>query len=392
MSKLTKTMIEAEQPKERPHYLWDSTQPGFGVKILPSGTKRYIVKYRTKGGGRSAQQRWYQVGTHGSITLDKAREIATKVLGAVADGKDPQEQKQAFRAAQSMNDLWDRFEKEHLSRRKPATVKHYKQIWSSHIKAAVGAKKVVDVNRDDIYRLHRGLSKAPYQANRALAVLSKMFNLAERWEMRPDGSNPCRHVEKYREDARERFLTGDELKRLGKSLSVGLASHSESPQMIGAIKLLLFTGARVSEILMAKWDWVDWENRVLKLPDSKTGAKPIYLSEPAIEVLKSLQELPIASENPYIVAGLKKGQPLDNLRKPWYRIRERAELGDVRLHDLRHTFASIGVSSGLSLPMIGHMLGHSQAQTTARYAHLYTDPVMNAVDGVGKLISGAVDS
>ena len=391
MPRLTKTIIEAEPTDIKPKFLWDSQQPGFGVKVLPTGNRKYVVKYRTKGGGRRAQQRWYLIGTHGNITLDKARDIAKQVLGAVADGKDPQGQKLSFREAATMLDLWDRFEKEHLSKRKETTNRNYQQIWQIHINKALGTKKVIDVNRDDIHRLHHKMSRHPYQANRALSVLSKMFNLAERWDMRPDGSNPCRHVEKYPEKSRERFLNHEELGRLGEALRGGLSAQTETPHMVAAVQLLLLTGARVSEILGARWEWVDWETKIIRLPDSKTGAKPLYLSETAIKILELLQALPQASENPFVIVGRIPRKPLNDLRHPWRRIRKRAGLDDFRLHDLRHTAASIGVSQGMNLPVIGRLLGHSQASTTQRYAHVDVDPALDAANKIGVVVSKALD-
>jgi integrase len=390
MPKLTKTAVETLASADKSLYLWDSTLAGFGIKVLPSGKRRYVVKYR-HGGGRSGQQRWYQVGTHGTITLDQARDTARQVLAAVGRGEDPQASKQGFREAPTVAELWQRFETEHLSSRKPKTITNYKQVWRLHIAQQLAQKKVADVTRDDIYRLHRKVSHAPYQANRTLAVLSKMFNLAERWNIRADGTNPCRHVEKYKETARKRYLSSEEISTLGKSMRQGLISQEETPHMIGGIQLLLLTGARVSEILGAQWDWIDWERRILNLPDSKTGAKPIYLSEPAIDILKHLKSLPSADTNPYVIAGRNKGKPLDNLRKPWGRIQARAGRSGIRIHDLRHTAASIGVSQGMSLPVISRLLGHTQASTTQRYAHVGTDPALEAANKIGAVVAEALE-
>ncbi|MCK5778802.1 MAG: tyrosine-type recombinase/integrase [Rhodospirillales bacterium] len=390
MAKLTKTYIDGLKAEDKPVYYWDDYIKGFGLKVLPTGNKKYVFKYRISGGGRRGQQRWYAIGTHGTITPDKARQIAQQVAGAIAEGRDPQGQKLAFRNAATIHDLWKRFEKEHLGRRKPSTSRHYKQIWAKHIKPRLGTKKVVDVNRDDIHRLHHQMSSHPYQANRAVAVLSKMFNLAEVWGMRPDGSNPCRHVEKYPERSRERYLNEEELGRLGEALQLGLAAQTETPHMVAAIELLLFTGARVGEILGARWEWVDYQKRVIALPDSKTGAKNIYLSDDAIAVLKRLEKLPQRKKNDFVIAGGIKKKPLSDLRHPWLRIRERAGLEGVRLHDLRHTAASIGVTVGMNLPVIGRLLGHTQAQTTQRYAHVANDPALAAADQIGAHIRAAM--
>jgi integrase len=295
---------------------------------------------------------------------------------------------------------------------------------------AIGKRKVADVTRHEIGKLHHALNSTPYQANRALAVLRKMFNLAERWGMRPDGSNPCRHLEKFREQARERMLSTDEIGQLGDVL----ADYDGSPYVVGAIKLLIFTGARLGEILGLRWEWIDFERGEARLPDSKTGVKTLYLPPQAIDVLA---ELPRVEGNPHVIVGLKEGAALVDLEKPWRRIRDRAtvrlwrksgttevralvecltralgreprmkecriaarEVGtklgpgmtDIRLHDLRHAFASIAATNGISLPVIGKMLGHSQPATTARYAHLTNDPVKAAAAAVATRVSGAMN-
>ena len=210
--------------------------------------------------------------------------------------------------------------------------------------------------------------------------MSKMMNLAEAWGLRPDGSNPCRHVKKYREDKRERYLTREELQRLGASLSDAERMKTESPFAIAAVGLLILTGARLTEILTLEWDHVDFENQVLRLPDSKTGAKLIYLNDAAIGLLRTM---PTMAGNPFVVAGAKPGAHLVNLQKPWRRIRSAAQLYDVRIHDLRHSFASVAAGTGMSLPMIGKLLGHTQPATTARYAHLADDPIRVAANAVG---------
>jgi integrase len=214
-----------------------------------------------------------------------------------------------------------------------------------------------------------------------------MMNLAEAWGLRPDGRNPCRHVKKYREQKRERYLTTDELQRLGAALADADRDKTETPFALTAIGLLLLTGARLTEILTLRWDYVDIANAVLRLPDSKTGAKLIYLNDAAIALMRTVPKM---AGNPFIIAGGRPGAHLVNLQKPWRRVRAAAELDDVRIHDLRHSFASVAASAGMSLPMIGKLLGHTQAVTTARYAHLAADPTRAAANEVGKLISAAM--
>jgi integrase len=213
-----------------------------------------------------------------------------------------------------------------------------------------------------------------------------MFNVAEDWGLRPENSNPCRRIKKFKETPRERFLSPDELKRLGEALADADAK-GESPYVTAAIRLLLFTGARLNEILSLEWSHVDLKANLLRLPDSKTGAKTIALPAPAVEILSAL---PKQEGNPHVICGARDGAHLINLQKPWRRIRKAAGLEDVRLHDLRHSFASVAVAGGMSLPLIGSLLGHSQPATTQRYAHLADDPRRAAADAVASTIAASM--
>jgi integrase len=201
--------------------------------------------------------------------------------------------------------------------------------------------------------------------------------------MRPEGSNPVRHVEKYRENRIERYLSAQEIERLETVLSEAEKESSEGPFVLAAIRLLLCTGARLGEILTLKWDYVDLDRAVIGLPDSKTGRKTIYLNSLAIELLTSL---PRVEGNEFVFVGNRKGAHLVNIRKPWYRIRKLAGIEDARIHDLRHTFASIAVSAGSTLPLTGKLLGHRKSATTERYAHLTDDPVRAANEKVAEVI------
>jgi integrase len=233
-------------------------------------------------------------------------------------------------------------------------------------------------------RLHQSMRDTPGAANRCLALLSKMMNLAEQWGERPDGSNPCRHVEKYRESKRDRFLSVAELARLGAACK---QDGAIGPSFLALVRLLIFTGARLSEIQKAQWDWVDFESSVLRLPDSKTGAKTIMLPAPALDVLARIDRV---NGNPYIIAG-EGNRYLVNVWKQWATLRELAELKDIRLHDLRHSFASIGAAGGMSLNIIGGLLGHRQTQTTSRYAHLANDPLKAAANQIAGTIAATMD-
>ena len=264
----------------------------------------------------------------------------------------------------------------------------YRDILARFVIADFGQMRAQDLRRSDVARLHRDLANTPRQANHMLAVVSKLYNWAKIEGYVPSHSeNPARDIEKYRESKRERYLSETELARLGKVLAESETEGTASPYAIAALRLLIFTGARLSEILTLRWSDIDLERRLLRLPEGKTGPRDVYLSAPALEVLSALPRL---SNNPYVIVGGKAGSHIINLRKPWVRMRPRAGLDDVRIHDLRHSYASVGVSGGLSLPIIGKLLGHTQIGTTERYSHLADDPVRAANEAVGRKIDAAL--
>ena len=386
--KITKRAVDALKPGAdgAEAVLWDTEVKGFGVRVQRGGTKSYIVHYRT-GSGRRAPLRKLTIGKHGAPwTPEQARSEAKRLLGIVETGADPAADKIARKEAPTLGDLAERFLAEHAeAKRKASTATEYRRLLDRIILPALGKRKVIEITRQDVGKLHHSLRQAPYQANRVLAVLSKMFNLAEHWGLRPDGLNPCRHVEKFGERKRERMLSSAELGRLGEALS----AHAGSPYTAAAVKLLVFTGARLNEVLSLRWDWIDFDRGEARLPDSKTGAKTLHLPPPALSVLA---ELPRLDGNPHVIVGHKTGAAMVNLEKPWRAIRATAGLDDVRLHDLRHAFASVAASSGMGLPIIGKMLGHTQAATTHRYAHLASDPVKAAAAAVAGKIAAAMGS
>ena len=384
--KITKRAVDALRPKANGSeaMIWDTEVKGFGVRAQRGGSKSYLVHYRA-GTGRGAPLRKVTIGKHGSPwTPEKARSEAKRLLGMVEGGADPAGDKLARKEAPTVADLAARFIAEHAeAKRKASTAAEYRRLLDRIILPAFGKRKVADVTRQDVAKLHHGLRETPYQANRLLAVLGKMFNLAERWGLRPDGSNPCRHVERFGERKRERMLSPAELARLGETL----AGSDGSPYALAAVKLLVFTGARVGEVLGLRWDWIDFDRGEARLPDSKTGAKTLHLPPPALAVLS---DLPRLDGNAHVIVGHKTGAAMVNLEKPWRALRADAGLDDVRLHDLRHAFASVAASSGMGLPIIGKMLGHTQAATTHRYAHLASDPVKAAAAAVAEKIAAAM--
>lgn len=382
MARLSKRTVDGLEARAKEYFVWDEELRGFGLRVAPSGRKGYIVQYRD-GGGRTRRLR---LGLHGVVTAEEARKDARDKLAAVSKGQNPSEEIRRRRTAPTVAELCERFMAEYAPTHcKPSTQREYRRNVDLFIKPRMAALKVAEVERSDIAELHHRLREIPYQANRTLGVLSVMFNQAEVWGLRPDGSNPCRHVKKYREEKRQRFLTPAELDSLGKTLHELEEAGTESRAAINAIRLLILTGCRLGEIQTLKWEHIQGDSAWL--PDSKSGAKRVYLGVPAVEVLRDIERVP---GNPYVIAGKHDGAHLTDLQRPWRRIRKHAGLDDVRIHDLRHSFASMAVGEGESLYIIGKLLGHTQAQTTARYAHLADDPAKQAANRVAGSIGSLI--
>ncbi|QGM97716.1 site-specific integrase [Methylocystis parvus] len=409
--KITKRAVDALAPGERPFIAFDTDLAGFGIRVMPSGAMSYVVEYRPHGGGRGVAKRRVTIGRVGALTPDQARKAAADMLAQVRLGGDPGAEKAEKRKALTVAGLCDAFETEHLETKVKDGTAEAHSLALKRLKDAHGSVKAEALSRGQVSALHSKMRDTPYAANRALAVWSKLYSWAGVRGLVPEGFNPARGIEKYREQGRERFLTGEEFARLGDALRLaeteGLpwdvdetkpgAKHlvRESnrrrvldPFAVAAIRLLILTGARLREILHAKWSQVDVERGVIFLPDSKTGKKPVYLSAAAQEVLASL---PRIEGNPHIIAGANVGAPRADLKKPWAAVTRAGGLEGVRLHDLRHSFASFGAGASLGLPIIGKLLGHTQAATTQRYAHLDADPLRRAVDTIGATISAAMD-
>lgn len=446
-AKITKRVVGSLQAGD---VVWDTEIAGFGVRRQVKAVV-YILKKRVRG-----TQRWLTIGKHGEPwNPDKARDRAKILLGQIADKQDPAQVRDDMKGRPTIKKLCECFMDDYAKEHKKKSSADVDQMnIDNHILPLLGKKFVADIGVSDIDtfkravrngKTARGLPEgktrgAPVRggagaANRCLALLSKAFNLAIKWGWRAD--NPVSHVEKYKERKIERYLSEAEFSALAEALQELANSESEkeepNPYPLAAVKLLIFTGARRNEILTLKWGQVDLANGVIALDDSKTGAKPIYLSAPAKEVLS---QLPQQEKNPYVICGAKKKAHLVNIRKPWTRIRDRATvlmwqqnskiseytqsyqqetgkfptlksvqsfadeqkielncgLQDVRLHDLRHSFASVAAMGGMSLPMIGKLLGHTQSATTARYAHLADDPVKAANEAIGKRLDGLMGS
>ncbi|MBI1328230.1 MAG: tyrosine-type recombinase/integrase [Alphaproteobacteria bacterium] len=383
---LTKTLIEALQPAEKEYAVWDKKQTGFGIKITPKGKRVYICKYRLP----SRKQGKYTIGTHGQITLQQARKLAGDIFAQVRFGKNPMAEKNLYKTALTVSQLCDKYIKEHAEiHKKPSSVYDDNKYIKAHIRPKLGHIYVRDITKHDIEKLHLSLKKTPVLANHVRAVLSKMFALAEKWGIREEGTNPVRHIKKYAEKPRERYLSREEGKRLLNTLNEMETDNTECPYALALIRLLWMTGARGSEIRTAKWEWVDFERKTIELPDSKTGRRTIHLNNPVIAILK---KLPRIENTPYLLPSpIFKNKPLAYPRKTWDAVRENAGLQDFRMHDLRHSYASTGIEAGLSLSEIGKLLGHTQMHTTQRYAHMADIQAKRASDTIGKRFSAGLE-
>ncbi len=383
MPKFTKRSIEALDIRESDYFIWDSELSGFGIRVLPSGRKKFVLQYRF---GKISRR--MGIGQFGAITVDQARGLALQGLAKLRQDIDPLAEVRERRTAVTVKELADRFDAEHIAvHLKATTAKEYRRNVKIFILPAIGQKRILDVTRADIAKFHHDSRDRPYQANRNIEIISKMFNLAELWGLRPDGTNPRRHIKKYPETKRERFFSSSELGAIGRVLNEMEAERIELSSAIAAVRLLLFTGCRLQEIMTLKWTYVDIEQSALHVPDSKTGAKIVSLGAAAVQVLGNLERV---SGNEYVIAGRVPGQHLTDLQPFWQRVRARAGLKDARIHDIRHTFASVAVSNGMSLPIIGKLLGHTQVQTTARYAHLARAPQIEAANDITSLIADSL--
>jgi integrase len=358
---------------------YDTEIKGFGFRITAANAKSFILNYRVNG-----RERRITIGAYPDWTVAAAREEAKHLKREVNKGLDPMGMRHADRAAPNVRDLAKRYLAEYAINKVERARQDDKAILEKLVFPELGSVKVQDVRREDIDRLHRVVSTTrPIRANRMAQLLSKLFNLAIRWELRVD--NPVVGLKRNLEEKRTRYLSGDELRRLMQVLS----NHSNQ-QSANVIRLLLLTGARRGEVLGATWNDFDLKVGVWTKPSAHTKQKKehrVPLSAAAIQLLSEIEEN--AGSSRHVFPGRVPGEPLKEIRGFWSSICREAELDDFRIHDLRHTYASILASAGLSLPVIGALLGHTQPNTTARYSHLFDDPLREATERVGSLVSAA---
>jgi integrase len=385
----------------------DKKARGLCLRVFPSGRATWTYRYRPRDGG---SRRRIGLGDYPGIGLAEARRRADRERGKVSDGADPQAERKAMRNALTLSELIDRYLNEAVApKKKASTLAIYQHLLNNLVRPKLGSRKAIGITHVDVAKLHGDLgADMPVSANRAIITLSGLYTFAAKNHLIPQGFNPVRGIEKFREQGRERYLSTEEIGRLGQVLREGetdglvwpepegkkRSKHGRksanrktqlSPHVAAAFRLLLFTGCRLREILHLRWSEIDFERGLLFLPDSKTGKKAVVLSGAAVQVLTKVPRL-----GEFVILGDDPKKPRHDLKKPWDLIRHHAALAGVRVHDLRHTHASIGAGAGLGLPIIGALLGHKHSDTTARYAHLDNDPLRRASNTIAGNIAAAL--
>lgn len=388
MPKLTNELVAKIVADGVEKTVFDSATPGFGFRL--TANKKGIWLARARAGEHRAK---ISLGTYPDKSLSAARAEAHAALRDIRDGKDPRAEKAARLAAlkagkTTVGELADRWLKEYVRLKlKPRTISDYERIVEQRIKPRLGALPVASVSKSDVMSFHASMANTPRRANYVIATFRALMTFAEDVGLRPPLSNPGKKIKMYRQGVRERFLSEEEIGKAADAIKKAETEGKIGPHAAAGLRLALFTGARSGEITAAEWSHVDWNRKLIRLPDSKTNeARNIHLSDAAVEVLKSLDRV-----GKYIVAGRYKDEPHKNLSRAWIVARAYGDLQDVRLHDLRHSFASLAAGRGVSLYVIGKLLGHKVPATTQRYAHLARDVVASINDDLGAAMQAAID-
>ena len=391
--RINKRALDALQPPDKTSFIWDSSLKGFGVKLYANNRKVFVVQSRLNGAVKR-----FTIGQYGSPwSPDQARAKALEWLSLITQGIDPTAEKKAKQQEGRLADIVPQYLEEVAIRKKRSTQEIEQSHLRRHIVPLIGKRRVSELTKRDIQKFMLDIAKGKTAkdvktkprgraivtggkgtANRSVAVLSSLLNFAIDLGLR--GDNPAIGVKKYKLKTHDRYLTAEELDRLGEALKTA-ETQQVSPFAIAAIRFLILSGCRLGEALNLQRDWIDWDHNLIKLPDSKTGQKPLLLGDGAMALLKTI---PKVQGSPLIFVSAAGGTTPISIKKVWGKIKRMAKLDDLRLHDLRHNFASTAVSSGQSLYIVGKMLGHSQSQTTQRYAHLAPDPVKQAATEVSR--------
>ena len=400
--RITKRIVDALKAGERDYVKWDEELTGFGVRVRPSGNKSFVAVYRT--GGRNAPLRRVTIGAVGKIEAEKAREAAMKILAGAELGEDRADQLAKKRAELTVSELCDLYLADGCETKKPSTLATDRGRIERHIKPLMGKRLVGEVTRADVEKFMRDVAAGKTAADvktrkrgraivtggkgtaaRTVGLLGGIFSFATARRMR--GDNPARGVKRYPDHKGETFLSPAQLGQLGKALRAAELEGANAAA-VAIIRLLTFTGARKSEVMTLRWNEVDFEHGYLRLGDSKTGAKVIPLGAPAIKVLSGL---PRTEGSPFVFPAATGKTFFQGVDKIWRKVRAAAGFPSLRIHDLRHSFASAGLAHGEALPVIGAILGHADVKTTSRYAHLADDPVKKSADAIAKTISAAFE-
>ncbi|MCP4098768.1 MAG: tyrosine-type recombinase/integrase [Planctomycetaceae bacterium] len=411
VAKITKKLVDSLKSAEKQYLVHDQLLKGFGVRVTPNGHKAFFIDYRPGEGGRKVLKKRMVIGVVGKLTCDQARNLAREKLAAVQLGEDPAADREKKRQTLNLREFGKRYlDEEAVRRLKSSTICNYEINLRRHANPHIGHLKITEIARTDIIQMHNAIGeKSPITANRTVETISAVFRYAQDKGLVEEGHNPTKGVRSFKESRRERFLSEEEFVRLGASLRLAetegipwanLARDDQSKHAvkvgnqrtvfssvaINTIRLLIFTGCRLREILNLTWEEVDLERGLLFLADSKTGARAVVLNQLAHNILER-QLL----KGVYVFATEFEDKPRADLNKPWRAVRRHAGLEDVRLHDLRHSFASVGASAGMGLPIVGALLGHKQAATTERYAHLDASPLRQASDEISLRIEAAMN-
>jgi integrase len=373
----------------RDRLIFDTREPGFAVRVTPAGTKIFIAQARVDG-----QLRRMAIGRFPDVSAATARDSARQAVTDLRAGRDPKAEKAArAKAIEAGATTVKMFSERWLAevvrpKRKPRTIADYERLLEQKIIPELGHLVVKDVTKEDVNTLHLAMQSTPRRANYTVSTFRAMMTYAEDCRLRPPLSNPARRIEMYRERARERFLSEDEIAQAADGIATAESAGKIGPHAAAGLRLALFTGARSGEVTAIEWLHLDWRRKLARLPDSKTNEpRTIHLSDAALEVIKTVPRV-----GRFVIAGVKPDAPFKNLSRAWIVARKFAGLDDVRLHDLRHSFASLAAGRGVSLQMIGKLLGHRVPATTQRYAHLARDAVAAVNDELGEAMTKAIET